>query len=335
LSIESRYALEIKDFTTAEPVLKDWTRKFPNDPLALQLLASSLVAMGRYEEAIRRARDAQEQFGPTVFGTSILIRGLAAKNQTAEVEAQIRILESLSVPELALQFRGINAALRGDYESSAQIFHQLISRASGTESSRAVRMLANLEADRGRIDEAIRILRDAIQKDRDAGEDGLASQKTVAQAFLEGLQGNRELAQALAQEAVARRPSPEVILEAVTVLARNGNVADATRLSKRFPGGEGPRFEAARLRMRGEILAAAGGLREAVELLDQAAHTDRPQDPKEYLARVLESAGYRERAKLIYQSIVDTPWMIWASPEDEWPGTRFLASQHLLKAKGE
>jgi tetratricopeptide (TPR) repeat protein len=87
--------------------------------------------------------------------------------------------------------------------------------------------------------------------------------------------------------------------------------------------------------MQGEILAAMGEYEKAIEILDEASRTDRPQDPKEYLARVLDLAGYRERAKLIYQQIVDTPWVIWASPEDEWPGTRFQAKQYLLKAKGE
>ena len=126
-----------------------------------------------------------------------------------------------------------------------------------------------------------------------------------------------------------------MILQSVTVLARNGYVDDAMRLVKRFPPGEGPRFHASRLRMQGEILAAAGNLQGAVELMDQAAHIDRPRDPKEYLARVLDLAGYRERARSIYRDIADTPWVIWASPEDEFPGTRFLARRYLTTAKGE
>ena len=87
--------------------------------------------------------------------------------------------------------------------------------------------------------------------------------------------------------------------------------------------------------MQGEIKAAAGELEKAVELLDLAASTERPRDPKEYLARVLNLAGYRQRANMIYQEIADDPWLIWASPEDEWPGTRFIARQHLTKIKGE
>jgi hypothetical protein len=57
------------------PILRDWTREYLNDPLAQQLLASCLSAVGQYEDAIRLARDTQKQFGPTVFGSSTLIRG--------------------------------------------------------------------------------------------------------------------------------------------------------------------------------------------------------------------------------------------------------------------
>ncbi len=335
LNIESRYALEIKDFKAAEPILRDWTRKFPNDPLALQLLASCLDSMGRYEEAILRARDAQERFGPSVFGTSVLIRALAARGQTADLQAQLNVLEGLSAHSLRLEFQGIAAAVQGEYDVAASIFRELIASAQGRESSRARTLLANLEADRGNIDDARKTLGEAIHKDREAGEDGLVSQEQVAQAYLEGLAGHADLSRALTAQAIADRPSPEVIVKAVTVLARQGFVEDATRLAKTYPRIEGPGFQAARLRMQGEILEAKGDPRQAVERLERAAQLDRPQLPKEYLARALDLAGETERAKLIYQRIVDMPWMAWGSPEDDLPGIRSVARQYLKRAKGE
>lgn len=334
LSIESRYALEIRDFRAAEPVLREWVLKFPNDPLAPRLLASCLLGLGRYEEAIDVAREAQERFGPNVFGTSIVIRGLAAKNRIAEIEPQIQVLEGLSAHTLALQFKAVTAALQGDYTSAERVFRELISVARGEDLSRGISCLAILEADQGRMDEARRILRDAIDKDGEAGEDGLASEKTVTLAFLEAVAGNGKMAGALAAEAGAASQSPQVIVESVTILARLGYFEEASRLSKRYPKEEGPRFEVARLRMQGEILAARGDLPQAVDVLDRAASKDRINAPKEYLARVLDLTGERERAKLIYQSIAGTPWMIWGSPEDEWPGA-FLAKKYHEKVGGK
>ncbi len=65
--------------------------------------------------------------------------------------------------------------------------------------------------------------------------------------------------------------------------------------------------------MKGEIRAAKGDFKQALELLGQAAGKDRPQEPKEYQARAEDLAGDREGAKLIYQRIVDTSLPTWIS----------------------
>jgi tetratricopeptide (TPR) repeat protein len=101
-----------------------------------------------------------------------------------------------------------------------------------------------------------------------------------------------------------------------------------------LPAGEGPKYQADRFRMRGEILAAKGNFKQALDLLDRAAHMDRPQEPKEYLANAFVLAGDHERAKLVYQRIVDTSWLTWIM-QDEWPGIRFVARQYLKNSKGE
>ena len=124
LNIESRYELEIKDFNKAQPILKDWTRQFPNDPLPAQLLASCLLQMGNFKEGVRVARENQNRFPPDAFGTSVLIRGLAAEHEFADIDKQLATLENLAGRPLALIFRGIVAAVRGDYSESARLFRR-------------------------------------------------------------------------------------------------------------------------------------------------------------------------------------------------------------------
>jgi hypothetical protein len=156
----------------------------------------------------------------------------------------------------------------------------------------------------------------------------------VELGFLEGIAGNQKLAVAHAHEAVSIRRSPLVIVQAVTILARNGSSRDALNLMNTFPAGEGPKHEADLLRMKGEILAARGEFKQALDFLERAARMDRPQVPKEYVARALDLAGERERAKLVHQRIVDTSRLTWIV-QDEWPATRFLARQNLKNTKGE
>jgi eukaryotic-like serine/threonine-protein kinase len=319
LSIQSRFAMEVYDFQTALPILRDWTRKYPNDLLAQQLLASCLSALGQYEDAIRLARDTQKQFGPTVFGSSTLIRALVHKNTLSEIEPELQNLERLSNHTLALTFRAMIAASQGKYESAVQLFEELVAVGHGQDRSRGIDWLSILKVDTGKLDEARSTLSNAIDMDREAGEDGLASQKMVALAFVEGLAGSPKLARAWILQAVALRPSPQVIVEAVTLLARQGYTNDATRVMKMFRGGKGPRFDVATGRMRGEILAAAGKLKQAVAALEGAARAEQSHAPKEYLARVLYMAGERERAQLLYQEIADAPWMIWGFSDEDWP----------------
>jgi serine/threonine protein kinase/tetratricopeptide (TPR) repeat protein len=334
LSIESRYALEIKDFRKAEPVLRDWMRKFPNDPLPSQLLAWSLIQMGNYEEGVRVGRDSQSRFAPTVFGTSVLIRGLAAKNELADIDKQIAILESLAGKPLATGFRGTIAAVRGNYPESERLFQDVMRSDDIREASRATGQLATLEADQGNLDKARQLLADGILKDRGTGQEGFASQKSVALAYLEGIAKHPERAVALAKDALSIRKSPLVIVQAVSLLARYGSPEDAARLMDTFPAGVGPRHEADLLRMKGEIFAARNNFKQALELLERAARTDQSQEPKEYLARALDLAGDHEGARLIYQRIIDTSFLTWIA-EAEWPATRFMAVQYLKSSKGE
>jgi tetratricopeptide (TPR) repeat protein len=333
-NIESRYALEVKDFDKAEPILRDWARRFPNDPLAAHLLAWCLLQLGNYEESVRVARDSQQRFPATIFGTSVLIRGLGEQNQLAEIDPQIAILEKLSAGSLAMTFRGTVAAMRGEYDVSERLFQEVMRSSDLNQGSIVTSQLAMLEADRGMLDTAQQILNEGIERDRKSGQDGNASQKTAALAFLEGISGHPKLAAARAHEAVSLRPSPLVIVQAVAILARYGSPKDATRIMNTYPAGEGSKYEADHLRMMGEILAAKGDLKPALERFERAANLDRRHEPKEYLARALDLAGERDRAKLMYQRIVDTSLLTWFT-EDEWPATRFMARKYLNASKGQ
>ena len=333
LNIESRYALEIWDLNNAEPILRDWRLKFPNDPLSSELLAWCLLQMGNFEEGIRIARESQKRFGPTEFGTSVLIRGLASKKDLTDIDQQIETLEKVSGRTVSLHFRAAVAAMRGDYDGAARFFQELIASNDVRESSRGTAALANLEADRGDLDAARRLLEDGIAKDREAGEEGFAAQKTVGLAFLEANTGNPKRALARARSAVSFGHSPLVTVQAVSILARYGVPDDAVSIMNTFPPDEGPKYQADLLRMRGEIAASRGNFRQAVELLDRANRTDRPNEPKEYLARALDLVGDHEGARLLYQRLVDASSIIWLA-DDQLPATRFLARQRLKSLEG-
>jgi hypothetical protein len=168
-----------------------------------------------------------------------------------------------------------------------------------------------------------------IHRDRELGQEGFASRKAVALAFVENVLGDSTRARSWALEAVSMLPSPRVLTLAASTLARLGEVDAARRVEAKFPADGGGRNDAARLRMKGEILVAQGKAGAAVDFFEQSAKIESALRPKEYLAHGLNLAGEHERARKIYQQIAETPFLIWDSPESEWPGIRFLARQEL------
>src|SRR6185295_5559441 len=132
---------------------------------------------------------------------------------------ELTILKPLS-PAWELRFRGVLAAMRENYTSAEASFQQIVSKAEGEEKSRATSLLVALAAERGDLEQAAGLLTDGVTHDRQAGEDGLASQKASGLAFVESIRGNSERSRAWALEAVALRTSPQTVMQSVSVLAR-------------------------------------------------------------------------------------------------------------------
>ena len=333
LTIESRYPMEIGDFKAAEPVLRQWAAEFPNDPRPSEWLAATLISLGRFPEGVSIERDRRRKFPPTVFSTGYLIHGLGLSRQLDQIPAEIRVLEAMGRHADALLFEGITAAVRKNYADAAQFFKRYGAEATGPQSSEAISLQAALAADQGNFSEASRLLAEGIERDKEAGRDGMGAEKASALAFIENIAGHKEQSRAWALESVSLLVSPEIVMQSSTLLARAGFISDARRIAARMPAGEGPAWEADRLRARGELLAATGDYQGAIDVLERAARLEPATRPSRYLARAYALAGLPDRARIAYSRIVDTPWVVWVLPESEWPGQRFLAEQYLTGQK--
>ncbi len=138
------------------------------------------------------------------------------------------------------------------------LFKSYGDEATGPQSSEAVSLQAALAADQGNFSEASRLLSEGVDRDKEAGMDGMGAEKASALAFIESIEGQKEQTRAWALEAVSLLATPEIVMQSSTLLARTGFIADARRIAARMPAGEGPAWEADRLRSRGELLAATG-----------------------------------------------------------------------------
>ncbi len=319
-TLESRYAYEIGDFKNAEAVLTAWKAEYRNDSTPYGFLIPTLSAQGRYGDAVAAAREEADRFGSSLFSNGQQIHALGMMNRFEEIDRMIRVLHDLDTV-LATRFAGAVAACRGDFAQAHKLLTDYAAKAKGVETSRASSFLANLLAEQGKYAEASNVLRNAANEDRHTGQRSLAAAKTSARGFLEYLLGNRKEAAAMALDAVALHESPEIVMQAVTLLARLGQKSAAETTLERMPYGEGPAHEALVLRARGEVLAMSNAA-SAIPLLEQAANQQEQNRPKEFLTRALQRSGQIERALKYQEEIKALPWLSWTFPETEWPGLR-------------
>jgi serine/threonine protein kinase len=320
LNLESRYALEIGDYPNAEPILREWMSKFPNDPSPAEWLIPTLRSLGHDEEAISVARAEAQRFGPSTFSTGHLIHALGTSNRLGEIPDQIAVLESLGARTWGLRFRGILAAVQGDYVSAEQYFTKYAAESKGAEASHAVALLATLAAEQRDFPKATILLRSGLDSDKREGQIGLAAAKASGIAYLEYLQGRDQQSREWVLESLSLQSSPQIVMQAVTILARLGDIREASKILDQMPVGEGPGHEARVARARGEMLLARGDSARALSLLEHASTIESATRPKAYFLRALKLAGQPIRAEADSYT-KRSRWLVWNFPEVEWPGT--------------
>jgi tetratricopeptide (TPR) repeat protein len=163
------------------------------------------------------------------------------------------------------------------------------------------------------------LLREGILHDADAKLSTGEANKHIALAYLRYRDRDLEGARNHCSRAIALDKSPQRAVLAAAVLARAGYPSEAEAL---LPVVQGPEriFEAARLRITGEVLAARGRLSEAIAVFRKADALEPPADPREYLARALARSGDRRGALALYRRIIELHNLVWISPEKEFPG---------------
>jgi predicted negative regulator of RcsB-dependent stress response len=239
----------------------------------------------------------------------------------------------LSRPVEAERFTGIACVLRRDDQGARAHFETLASWPDPIESSAGILILASFLADRGQLDEAASVLRRGVETDRVTGQTSLAATKLTRLAYLQEKGVRRSAARADALNAVALDPSPEVLRNAATALARCGFPADAERvLGMLNPALQGPWFDVIRLQVRGEIQLAQRQYGAAITSLESASRREAASHAREYLCRGLVVQGDFIRASQTCAEILSRPGLVWGSPELHPPGTLYFTEQ-LLKGR--
>ncbi len=310
------YGIDSGDLQAAEAGLLLWSQDYPRDHLPLFYLGYVYRMQMRLPESLRVLRSAEAMRPDAFYVVASLIRtSLAANDYGAALESCAR-LRQLNHGDTADKFEATVRLLRGDSAGAVEMFSRMASSADPLAQSSGLLLLARAEAERGRPNEAADALRRGIEFDRSSTRNAARARKLLGLAYL----GAGDV-RFLALEAVQLDASPEVCLTAGTILARSGLRREAASVLDRLEIPEGaPTFEAMKLRLQGEIALSAGLLKEALGAFEKASALEPPLAPRDYLARALERAGQFERARGLYQEVLNRPGMLWQDAATALPG---------------
>jgi serine/threonine protein kinase len=319
--IRALYAIDSGDLSSAEGTLLVWLQEYSREYLPAYYLGYVYRMQGKLDESLRLLDTARDRRGDEYYISASLAQTYLARgayNLVLDTCARLRKIEH---PEAADQFEGAARLLGGDANAASQVFSHMTNSGVVSFRSRGYMLLARVEAERGRVAEAVAVLEKGIECDRDTNQSANRAEKLLALAYLR--RNQPAMARGFALEATRAYASPDICAAAGVILARLGFVDLAASEASCIGSVAGsPRFQVMQLRLLGEIGLAKGQMRTAIRLLEQAAAQDAPLNPPDYLARALALSGDIERARMLYDEILSRPGILWQNAETGLPGVQ-------------
>lgn len=317
--IRGIYGIDSGDLSSAEGALLRWLQEYPLDYLPAYYLAYVYRMQGKLSESLRLLQEARTRNGDAYYVLSSFAQTYLAQGNYQETLTICTRLRQEHHSDAADQFEGVARLLLGDFGRAELHFRNMTNSATSAFHSRGYLLLARAEAEQGHIQQAAAELGKGIDFDRDNNLRAARAEKLLALAYLQ--RSDRELARALALEAVRAYPSPETCTNAGTILARVGFITLAASQGSCVRSlNEVPRFQAMQMRLQGEIALARGEIKNAVRLLEQAAALEPPLNVPDYLIRALALSGDLQRTRMLCKEVLRRPGILWLNAETALPG---------------
>jgi eukaryotic-like serine/threonine-protein kinase len=321
LRIRGLYSADTGEHATAREMFQEWEVLYPKDYFPSFYLAGSLIAVGRYEEAIEKLNEAERKQPSAWYIVARRARCNLSIGKYDRLAKDLERLRELGQSETADLLEGAQQFISGDGEMALEKLGHLASSPDAYWRSIGYSVVASLLSELGRYDEARKQLDLGISFDQSDSRLGALADKEIAIAYLAYRSGDRHTCKSRSLAAVRYENGQSHLESAGTLLARCGFGRDAKNMElqlKDMP--DGPIFQVARHRIAGEVLLSEGSSDQALMEFQAASVIDDSGNPREYLARALLSAGQKDQALKIYRNIVEHPGQIWQEPDLQFPG---------------
>ena len=318
--IKGQYYDDTGDFQSAEKIFHQYVLHYPNDFLAWFYWGNTLKEINRRQEALlafKKAADMEPGSSSAYF--QLALEYLALGDRTS-AEANIQKVAMSSPPEWATWLSAYLAL--SDGKPSLAIDRALQLRASPALDwqSQGYLLQANVLAEMGKRQDAIAVLREGIEFDRQRGRTSDQAQLLVLLAYLLHKAGDTLKASESASVAIELDQSPGILLQAGIVLARVGEIEAANRVLARLQNqGHWPYAQLASNLLAGEIEQAHGSASKALMHFRTSSRLAVPWNGREWLARNLIAANMKTQAKPVVSDLlaVPIPQIYYLQP---WPG---------------
>ena len=321
LRIRGVYAMDRNDMKAALAAFQAYESFYPNDYLGPFYHARPLLLLGRPEEAIRALDEARQKNPNSLFPLENLARFNLVLRRFDESAKAIGNLRRLGYAEQADYFAGASLFMQDEYDKAITAFRTLRTASNPYYRSRSYQMEANVLAELGRREEAIRLMNQSMAADVASGRDVDRAGKLTALAYLYLAKGDHAACRTACLRALELDESLGRSRDVGSLVARAGYLADARRVLKsRDPGNYPPISEEVRHRLQGEILLAEGRAQNALEEFEKADKQAPPPEDRNYLARALIALDRLEEAWTIYKKAVETQGQVWCQAESHPPG---------------
>jgi len=246
LNIESIYYYSVTgDLEKARQGFEVWTKTYPRDPAPLTLLGITYSQIGQYDESLLECREALRLAINHSIPYSNVVNAYIQLNRLEEARAAVEEAKAKKLDSPGLSF---NLYLLAFLQNDAAGMAQQVAQSAGKPGVEDV--LLGYEADTaayfGRLEKAREFSRRAVASAERAEEKETATGYEAESALREALFGNPTVAEQRIAAALGPSAGRDVQYGAALVLALDGNMAQAQKLSddlgRHFPEGTLVRF---------------------------------------------------------------------------------------------
>jgi serine/threonine protein kinase/tetratricopeptide (TPR) repeat protein len=340
--IRGIYALDTRDYDTAERVFRDATIYYENDYLGWFYRGDALMMLNRTAEAISSMQRAVT-LRPLSFSARFnLASYLFIQRSDDAARHEIADLRSRGQGDGAIWLEAEDLYLNQRHSEALSHLEPLRRHPTGLLRSIGFDLSASVAAASGDNDQAISFLTQGMDVDRSAGSSGEFAEKQLGRAALECRLGRFDACLDDVKGAVTVDNSPQAlrsadrvlgiaITDAPAPLAARIRIALEENVRALPPDELGPVAAVARAEGRAELLLVEGNANAAFGELRRASTLDAPRAPRDLLARALVAAANRRphpanrealltEAQNLYREIALQPAYFWYHASRYSPG---------------